>query len=618
MKAATRTAVAPRALQHVLMVCASAPRVPSGTSTRRCHGASRAADVMRVGVTEALMPMALTDAHRCASSSGYSRGSASSPPPPPAPPCDVPPDTATAGWVSIRKPNGEQRMSITIRSTSQRQLARRQSPIASSISAPSPRAECAPVDRPDFAADAVLGPASLPTVPEKQEAAPTTAFGSARPPYGAARPPFSASSDECYNQGSKNIHNTAALSPTPLPSTSLASSEGAVAQATTPSAPSSDSVASRSDRGAERESSRSAAAPTAPPSPAASSATTDSQGTGAPHSLLYSVSRFTEPVKRIILIRNGRSEANEDVNAYVQTPDWRIPLVEEGKREAIAAGRALSELIGDDPVYFYYSPYMRSRQSLRYVLQGFDEARLCGPSHLQEWWEEEESAGVASAAAAAESAKPDCPATPAEEARTSPLLEVSLSPAPASVTSLNPQCCFQRDPSLVLNSGTSNNIIGVREDVRLRDGDIGRYTSADELMHHLVERERYGRFFYRFPFGESGADVCDRVTSFLDAFQRERVEFPMDTNVVIITHGLTMRMFIKRWFYLTVDTFHKMKSPPPGSLCTLTRLHHRSCFRLDECCVESMNLPLSLNEFNGYKYRNKQLLGSMSSGAPYM
>ncbi|EPY22813.1 hypothetical protein AGDE_13051 [Angomonas deanei] len=138
------------------------------------------------------------------------------------------------------------------------------------------------------------------------------------------------------------------------------------------------------------------------------------------------------------------------------------------------------------------------------------------------------------------------------------------------------------------------------------------------MLFHIHEREKYGKFFYRFPFGESGADVCDRVTSFLDAFQRERVNFPMDTNVVIITHGLTMRMFVKRWFHLTVDTFHKMKSPPSGSVCTLTRLHHRSCFRMDEACVESMQLPYSLNENNGYKYRNKNLLGSMSSGAPYM
>ncbi|KAG5469496.1 hypothetical protein LSCM1_02718 [Leishmania martiniquensis] len=617
MEATTHAALASRALQHVLTAAARAPRVPSGASMGRCHSTPRTARLVRVGVAGPLMPIALTDAYRCASSSGFSRGS--TPPSPPVPPSSaVPPHPSTPGWVSVRKPNGEQRMSISIRSTSQRQLARRQSLAASSISTHVPQAEFVPVGHLATAANAPSGRSPLSPAPEKQAAAPTTMVASACPLSAAAQPPFAASRDQRNNQSRESIRGTASPMPTPPPSTSSASSRVAVSKPTTPSALSSAFEAPRTDRGPERERSHRAVASTISSPAARASVTAGSQGTGASHPLLYSVSRFTEPVKRIILIRNGRSEANEDVSAYVQTPDWRIPLVEEGKREAVAAGRALSELIGDDPVYFYYSPYMRSRQSLRYVLQGFDEARLCGPSYSQEWWEEEEIAGATSAATTAESVLPSCATAPAGEASASPLLEVCLSPTSADVTSLNPQCCFQRDPSLVLNSGTSNNIIGVREDVRLRDGDIGRYTSADELRQHLVERERYGRFFYRFPFGESGADVCDRVTSFLDAFQRERVEFPMDTNVVIITHGLTMRMFIKRWFYLTVDTFHKMKSPPPGSLCTLTRLHHRSCFRLDECCVESMNLPLSLNEFNGYKYRNKQLLGSMSSGAPYM
>ncbi|CCW60877.1 unnamed protein product [Phytomonas sp. EM1] len=92
----------------------------------------------------------------------------------------------------------------------------------------------------------------------------------------------------------------------------------------------------------------------------------------------------------------------------------------------------------------------------------------------------------------------------------------------------------------------------------------------------------------------------------------------MDTNVVIITHGLTLQMLIKRWFHLTVDTFHKMRPPPSGSISILTRLHHQSCYRLNENSLEMMQLPFSLNEHNGYKYRNKRLLGSMSSGAPYM
>lgn len=395
---------------------------------------------------------------------------------------------------------------------------------------------------------------------------------------------------------------------------------------------------------ASSSSANSAPSSSSPPSPPRSTRLTTSSKSSsgsAPIHTLQSLSHFTEPVKRIILLRNGRSEANEDVSAYVRTPDWRIPLVEEGKRECVRAGRQLAQIIGDEPVYFYYSPYIRSRQSLRYVLQGYDEGRQeCRDA--TDWWESEDMVPTT-----AHCEGESMPASPSSRpsgtgSATSPFVGASSSsppPSPSSTASngvtvddegeydgdhstvmdFHPTHVNQlSDTSLVLRHGSSDCIIGVREDVRLRDGDIGRYTSTQELLYHLEERERYGKFFYRFPHGESGADVCDRVTSFLDAFQRERVEFPMDTNVIIITHGLTMRMFVKRWFHLTVDTFHKMLSPPSGSMCTLTRLHHRSCFRLDESCVETMRLPLSLNESNGYKYRNKQLLGSMSTGAPYM
>ncbi|KEG08611.1 phosphoglycerate mutase [Trypanosoma grayi] len=260
---------------------------------------------------------------------------------------------------------------------------------------------------------------------------------------------------------------------------------------------------------------------------------------------LKAATQLPEPVKRIMFVRGGKSLANVDIGTYVTTPDWRIPIVPEGEEESYRAGRRVAEIVGNESVYFYFSPYLRSRQSFKHMLRGYDDYR--------------------------------------------------------SDTKME-----------------GEHIIGVREDVRLRDGDIGRYKTKEEVLFHLEQREVYGKFFYRFPYGESGADVCDRVTSFLDAFQRERLYFPMDTNVVIVTHGQTIRMFMKRWFHLTVETYHMMVSPPPGSISTLTRMHHRSRFRLDDSCVEAMKLPLSLNEFNGYKYRNKQLLGSMSTGAPFM
>ena len=53
-------------------------------------------------------------------------------------------------------------------------------------------------------------------------------------------------------------------------------------------------------------------------------------------------------------------------------------------------------------------------------------------------------------------------------------------------------------------------VSGVREEPQLREQDFGNFQDVSGLQREKSERESYGRFFYRFPNGESGADVYDR------------------------------------------------------------------------------------------------------------
>lgn len=46
--------------------------------------------------------------------------------------------------------------------------------------------------------------------------------------------------------------------------------------------------------------------------------------------------------------------------------------------------------------------------------------------------------------------------------------------------------------------------------------DFGNFQDAEGKQKEKAERLRFGRFFYRFPNGESGADVYDRMTIFED------------------------------------------------------------------------------------------------------
>ena len=61
----------------------------------------------------------------------------------------------------------------------------------------------------------------------------------------------------------------------------------------------------------------------------------------------------------------------------------------------------------------------------------------------------------------------------------------------------------------------------------------------------------------------SGADVFDRITIFEDHLVRDIDcgRFPQNTNLVFITHGLTLRIFLARWFHWTVKELESVWNP---------------------------------------------------------
>lgn len=112
-----------------------------------------------------------------------------------------------------------------------------------------------------------------------------------------------------------------------------------------------------------------------------------------------------------------------------------------------------------------------------------------------------------------------------------------------------------------------NRVRGVREECRIREQDFGNFQDYEKMKELKQIRNRYGRFFYRFPEGESGADVYDRVSSFLeslwrDIYMRRLTQDPADElNLVIVSHGLAVRIFLMKWFKWTVEQFESLKSP---------------------------------------------------------
>ncbi|KAJ8772028.1 hypothetical protein K2173_027205 [Erythroxylum novogranatense] len=195
--------------------------------------------------------------------------------------------------------------------------------------------------------------------------------------------------------------------------------------------------------------------------------------------------------KRIILVRHGESQGNLDTAAYTTIPDNKIPLTPLGLAQAREAGAQLLNLASENGtcaknwrVYFYVSPYERTRSTLREIGRSFERER----------------------------------------------------------------------------------IVGVREECRVREQDFGNFQVEERMRVIKRTRERFGRFFYRFPEGESAADVFDRVSNFLESLWRDidmnrlHQDPSHDVNLIIISHGLTCRVFLMKWFKWTVEQFEHLNN----------------------------------------------------------
>src|SRR5215212_631719 len=112
-----------------------------------------------------------------------------------------------------------------------------------------------------------------------------------------------------------------------------------------------------------------------------------------------------------------------------------------------------------------------------------------------------------------------------------------------------------------IKESVQTNVVKTVEDPGIRELDWGHLRHPDENEDIIRARDNFSTFYYRIPDGESGADVYDRVSTFLDTLFRDfnKKEYPQ--NTLIITHGLTLRLFLMRWFHWTVEEFQNLRNP---------------------------------------------------------
>ncbi|MGO4385017.1 histidine phosphatase family protein [Specibacter sp. RAF43] len=107
------------------------------------------------------------------------------------------------------------------------------------------------------------------------------------------------------------------------------------------------------------------------------------------------------------------------------------------------------------------------------------------------------------------------------------------------------------------------------EEPRLREQDWANFQNPAEIADQKELRNAYGHFFYRFREGESGSDVYDRVSSFMETLYRHWARDDYAPNTLLVTHGLTMRLFCMRWFHWSVEYFESLNNPGNAEVRTL-------------------------------------------------
>mmetsp|Transcript_13216 Transcript_13216/g.27761 ORF Transcript_13216/g.27761 Transcript_13216/m.27761 type:complete len:320 (-) Transcript_13216:21-980(-) len=132
-------------------------------------------------------------------------------------------------------------------------------------------------------------------------------------------------------------------------------------------------------------------------------------------------------------------------------------------------------------------------------------------------------------------------------------------------------------------------ILAVQEEPRISEQQIGNFQNVQQVLNAKDERSKFGRFYYRFPSGEAGLDVYSRVSSFITTLVRDCTQYNLaghdldDVNVVIVTHGLALRLFLMRWFQFSVHDFEESYNPDNCELVTLEK-------RKDSCGHSWMEL----------------------------
>ncbi len=84
-----------------------------------------------------------------------------------------------------------------------------------------------------------------------------------------------------------------------------------------------------------------------------------------------------------------------------------------------------------------------------------------------------------------------------------------------------------------------------------------------------IARYKEGVLVYRFPNGESGPQLIERFRMFVNNLRKAFLKDDFPENIVILTHGFEMRVFLMVWFDWSAEYFESLANPKNCEMVTL-------------------------------------------------
>lgn len=235
---------------------------------------------------------------------------------------------------------------------------------------------------------------------------------------------------------------------------------------------------------------------------------------------------------RIFLVRHGESEGNIDENIYKHTADHDIALTDLGLEQARECGKFLNEYLDKNPAQPSLNFGGQVNPQLNQMV-----GQLFGTLMAMQ----------------KQSNQPQAPYS----------AQLRLWNSPYRRT---------RETASLIENAIKPHVRDTREDVLLCEQQWGLFDglTKEEQQEQFPLESKYlrkqidsnGKFWARFPQGESAFDVAIRLKHFFGTIKRDEEDKQIQ-DVVVVCHGNTLRLFTMMWLHKPYEFFET--EPNPGN-----------------------------------------------------